>query len=128
MSDDNEVITTVVTGTKIIPLARKCIEKIDKIREQEDIKFLTDHMNEYNSRWYNKLFGQSFKNIEEAKESIESDESTFPWWFCKYPSCSYYTTQDHAKDIVKHYDSGNMDATYTIPIDIYNYIASFCKD
>lgn len=126
--EHKEVIASSMTAELLVPVAKTCLKEIKRIREKKDADYLNKFMSEYNSKWYNKLFRQSFKNVEEVKEYIKKDESTFPDWFWKYPSIAYYETEKHAQDIVDYFEQSQQNnPTYVIPIDIYNDIKSFCE-
>lgn len=128
MKNENEHITSEVKASKLVPLAEACVKKIKQLREEEDTEFLKDFMDQYNARWYNKLFRNSFKNIEEVKEYIDNnDHEMFPSWYWIYPSTNYSMAEDAAKEIIKFYKHGNMDAIYTIPVEIYNAMANLTK-
>ena len=139
MNYNEEVITTNVKARQLIRIAKECLEDIIRRRNEDDEKWLINFMKERNEAtyfrlkwpfWYKKY---DIKNTKEAREILDNEcreqnnraDTIAIWW----KSERYYPTYNEAARILKHYkhDIRNMDSVYTIPIEIYNNMASFCK-
>ena len=123
-----ETITSEVVSDDIVPLARKCIEKIEAYRAREDAKFIRAWRLDFNSKWYNKLFKKFLKDDAEAKLDIEAAlRCTMRIWY-PYPNCQGWEDEGNAIKIIKYYSNRLMkNEKYIIPIEIYNDIASWAK-
>ena len=140
MSKYNEqTITTPVKAKQLINIAKECLKEIIRLRNKADEKWLINFIKERNDTtyfrlkwpfWYKKY---NIKSTKEARELLDNEskersdgEYTFATW---WKSEMYWGTYAEAEKVLKHYnhDIRNKDSVYTIPIEIYNNMASFCK-
>jgi len=125
-------ITTQVNASDIISLARKCIENINKHRENEDVEFITNFMKEYNHKWRKRWFrkARSLNSIDETRKYIKTWLKSRTIWdsYCPYPSYAGYETEQWANKVIKHFDNTtNANSVYTINIEIHTNIAKWAN-
>jgi hypothetical protein len=124
-----DIITSELTADILVPMAKQCIAKIKKLRAEKSLKYLEGYAERYNAKWYNRLLKRTLKGTDEVIAHFDADKTMFPEWSWRWPCIDNYETENQAEAIIEYFDGktgGNP--TYTIPIEIYNNIAYFCRD